>query len=100
MELKEILLEIIKEMEEPDICIRYNECSIDIVTPYKYVHVDVIKELNKILGKYNYELIGIEARKDKLSFTIIKKKSKGTDDGIVADPETSVKDVCRPETGK
>ena len=63
-------------MEEPDISLRRNECSIDIVTPYKYVHVDVIKELNKILGKYNYELIGIEGRKDKLSFTIIKKEVK------------------------
>jgi hypothetical protein len=29
-----------------------------------------------------------------------KKILEGTDDGIVADPETSVKDVCRPETGK
>ena len=75
-DLKKLENEIKKEMEEPDICIRYNECSIDIVTPYKYVHVDVIKELNKILGKYNYELIGIEGRKDKLSFTIIKKEVK------------------------
>ena len=72
-ELKELEQEIIKEMEEPDISLRRNECSIDIITPYEYVHVDVIKELNKISGKYNYELIGVEARKDKLSFTIIKK---------------------------
>ena len=63
-------------MEEPDISLRRNECSIDIVTPYKYVHVDVIKELNEILGKYNYELIGVEACKDKLSFTIIKKSKR------------------------
>ena len=75
-ELKELEQEIIKKMEEPDISLRRNECSIDIITPYEYVHVDVIKELNKILGKYNYELIGIEGRKDKLSFTIIKKEVK------------------------
>ena len=59
-------------MEEPDISLRRNECSIDIVTPYKYVHVDVIKKFNEILGKYNYELIGVEAYKNKLFFTIMK----------------------------
>ena len=75
-ELKELEQEIIKEMEEPDISLRCNECSIDIITPYEYVHVDVIKELNEILGKYNYELIGVEACKDKLSFTIIKKSKR------------------------
>ena len=72
-DLKKLENEIKKEMEEPDICIWQNECSVDIVTPYKYVHRDIIRKLNEISGKYNYDLTGVEARKDKLLFTIIKK---------------------------
>jgi len=36
----------------------------------------------------------------KVTIRTLTKYIKGTDDGIVADPETSFTDVCRPETGK
>ena len=72
-ELKELEREIVKGLGEPDIYLRHDECSIHIVTLYEYVGRDVFKKLNKILNKFDYELIGVEACKDKLSFTIMKK---------------------------
>ena len=70
-ELKELEQEIIKEMEE-NIRLVSEECSVDIVTPYDYAGREVVKKLDKISRKYNYEILAVGVRNGKLFFTIMK----------------------------
>ena len=70
-QLKELEDEIIKEMEE-NIRLVSEESSVDIVTPYDYAGREVVKKLDKISRKYNYELLAVGVRNGKLFFTIMK----------------------------
>lgn len=72
-ELKELEQEIIKEMEENiRLVLVSEECSVDIVTPYDYAGREVVKKLDKISRKYNYEILAVGVRNGKLFFTIMK----------------------------
>ena len=70
-QLEELENEIIKEMEE-NIRLVSEESSVDIVTPYDYAGREVVKKLDKISRKYNYELLAVGVRNGKLFFTIMK----------------------------
>ena len=65
--------EIINELEDPDISFKKNPITVDIVVSFGYVGIGVVEKLEKILIKYNYELMAVGVDNCKLFFTTKKK---------------------------
>ena len=66
--------EIINELEDPDITFKKNPITVDIVVSFGYVGIGVVEKLEKILIKYNYELMAVGVDNCKLFFTTKKKE--------------------------
>ena len=96
--LEEKLLKVLRR--DCEITFDIDSDWMTISTDREYFTMTQLNNIEKLLTDEKYYIVFIGYSEGMYLECYYDESLKGTDDGIVADPETSVKDVCRPETGK